>query len=81
MALAGTYTFTNVASNSTVRCYKKGEAIFVSPTLEAPGPFELVRIRPLQFVWKYYVLIISSVGTHPCDGGIHHQERRPQCVL
>jgi hypothetical protein len=42
-------TFTNVESNTAVRCYKKGEAVFVASTFEAPGPFELVRIRPLPF--------------------------------
>jgi predicted nucleotidyltransferase len=55
MVFDGIYTFTNVSTDTNVRAYKKGETIFVAPTYEAPGPFEHVRIRLLQFVCRYYV--------------------------
>jgi hypothetical protein len=57
---SGIYTFTNIQSNTTVRSYMKSETIFVSSTMEAPGPFELVRIASIcvEIMLFYYVLVL-----------------------
>ncbi|GAA0943933.1 RICIN domain-containing protein [Nonomuraea longicatena] len=41
---AGTYRITSVASDTSLRAYRAGEAVFVSSTRENPGPFELWEI-------------------------------------
>jgi hypothetical protein len=38
----GTYRIINVASQSSARVYSAGDPIYVSSTLENPGPFEVV---------------------------------------
>ena len=74
----GTYRIENVASRSLVRSYSQETPLFVSNTLEYPGPFALVNIPKIILPVHPYSALLSLVRYRTCPKHrwLHYQERR-----